>query len=136
MPQVTRHRLLLGAAAAGAFMKHAVSRFSRAVLVAVALYNTPAVAQEHARTQAIRVYCGAQFGDRLTDRQMSPIEGQLYAQPVVITYGNGVTANLGIGTQYYVTPNLFWDLGIRYRSLDRVGSLEFTLLTTAGAGTA
>jgi len=35
-----------------------------------------------------------------------------------------------------VTTNLFWDLGIRYRYLDRVVGLELTLLTTAGAGTA
>jgi hypothetical protein len=35
-----------------------------------------------------------------------------------------------------VTTNMFWDLGIRYRDLDRVVSLELTLLTTAGAGTA
>ena len=99
-------------------MKHAVSRFSLAALAAVALYKAPAVAQQQARAQAIQVYGGA------------------YAQPVGITYGNGVTANLGVGAKYYVTTNLFWDLGIRYWYLDRAVSLEDTLLTTAGAGIA
>ena len=88
-------------------MKHAVSRFSLAALATVALYKAPAVAQQQARAPAIQVYGG-----------------------------NGVTANLGVGAKYYVTTNLFWDLGIRYRYLDRVVSLELTLLTTAGAGTA
>ena len=112
------------------------------MLAAVALYNMPAVAQEQARTQAIQVCCNELFGDRLSDMQVSgrrlhsPVEGEVCAQPVVIKYGNGVTANLGIGTKYYVTTNLFWDLGIRYRYLDRAVSLELTLLTTAGAGTA
>ena len=96
--------------AAETFMKHAVSSFGLAALGAVALYSAPAVAREQARTQAIQVRA--------------------------LTYGNGVTANLGIGTKDYVTTNLFWDLGIRYRYLDRVVSLELTLLTTAGAGTA
>jgi hypothetical protein len=63
-----------------------------------------------------------------------PVAGAAHAW--ALTYGSGVTANLGIGTQDYVTTNLFWDLGIRYRYLDRVVSLELTLLTTAGAGTA
>jgi hypothetical protein len=99
-------------------MKHAVSRFSLAALAAAALYKAPAVAHQQARAQAIQVYGGA------------------YAQPVGITYGNGVTANLVVGAKYYVTTNLFWDLGIRYWYLDRVVSLENTLLTTAGAGTA
>jgi hypothetical protein len=141
-------------------MKHAVSRFSLAALGTVALYGAPAVAQEQAHVQAIQVYGGERFGDRLTDTPVSghtqyrivgyrvpgagyarahmdsPIEAEAYAQPVGITYGNGVTANLGIGTKYYVTTNLFWDLGIRYWYLDRVVSLEGTLLTTAGAGTA
>jgi hypothetical protein len=111
-------------------MKHALSRFSLAALRVVALYNAPAVAQEQARTQAIPVYCGELFGDRQSSGGYSR---EVYAQPVVI---NGVTANLGIGTKYYVTTNLFWDLGIRYRYLDRVVNLELTLLTTAGAGTA
>jgi hypothetical protein len=87
-------------------MKHAVNRFSLAALAAVALYKAPAVAQQQARAQAIQVY------------------------------GGDVTANLGVGAKYYVTTNLFWDLGIRYWYLDRVVSLEDTLLTTAGAGTA
>jgi hypothetical protein len=100
--------------AADTFMKHAVNRFGLAALGAVALYNAPALAQEQARAQAI----------------------QAYAQAVGITYGSGVTANLGVGAKYYVTTNLFWDLGIRYWYLDRVVSLEDALLTTAGAGTA
>jgi len=87
-------------------MKQAVNRFGLAALGAVALYNSPALAQEQARAQAIQVY------------------------------GGDVTANLGVGAKYYVTTNLFWDLGIRYWYLDRVVSLEDTLLTTAGAGTA
>jgi hypothetical protein len=107
--------------AAATRMKHAVSRFSLATLGAVALYRAPAVAQEQPRAQQIQVYDG---------------EWEAYAQPVSITHGNGATANLGIATKYYVTTNLFWDLGIRYRSVDRVVSLEDTLLTTAGAGTA
>ena len=88
-------------------MKHAMSRFSLAALAAVALYKAPAVARQQTRAQAIEAYGG-----------------------------NGVTANLGVGAKYYVTTNLFWDLGIRYWYLDRVVSLEDTLLTTAGAGTA
>jgi hypothetical protein len=151
---------LLRAAAAARRMKQAVSRFSLATLGAVALYRAPAVAQEQARAHEIQVYDGELFGDRLTDTPVSgrtpyrivgyevpgagyarahmdgPIEGEAYAQPVSITYGNGATVNLGIATKYYVTTNLFWDLGIRYRSLDGVVSLEDTLLTTAGAGAA
>jgi hypothetical protein len=106
--------------AAETFMKHAVSSFGLAALGAVALYSAPAVAREQARTQAIQVSSGEPFGDRPTAMQVP----------------GGVTANLGIGTKDYVTTNLFWDLGIRYRYLDRVVSLELTLLTTAGAGTA
>jgi hypothetical protein len=109
-------------------MKHAVSSFSLAALGAVALYGAPAVAQEQARAQAIQI-CG---GELLPGRM--PVAGAAHAW--ALTYGSGVTANLGIGTQDYVTTNLFWDLGIRYRYLDRVVSLELTLLTTAGAGTA
>ena len=99
-------------------MKHAVSKFSLAALAAVALSRAPAAAQQQTRAHAVQVYGGA------------------YAQPVGIPHGNGVTANLGVGAKYYVTTNLFWDLGIRYWYLDRVVSLEDTLLTTAGAGTA
>jgi hypothetical protein len=113
---------MLGATGGRNVMKHAVSSFGLAVLRAVALYNAPAVAQEPAPTQAIQV------------PGRMPVAGAGYAWG--LTYGNGVTANLGIGTRYYVTTNLFWDLGIRYRDLDRVVSLELTLLTTAGAGTA
>jgi hypothetical protein len=123
--------------AAETFMKHAVSSFGLAALGAVALYNAPAVAQEQARAQAIQVYSGELFGNRLTDMPLpgrAPVAGAGYAW--ALRYGNGVTANLGIGTKDYVTTNLFWDLGIRYRYLDRVVSLELTLLTTAGAGTA
>jgi hypothetical protein len=127
-------------------MKHAMSRFSLAALAAVALRGAPTVAQEPARAQAIQVYGGELFRDRLTVTPVSgrtqyrivgsPIEGEAYAQPVGITPGNGVTANLGIATKSYVTTNLFWDLGIRYWYLDRVVSLEDALLTTAGAGAA
>lgn len=127
-------------------MKHAMTRFSLAALGAVALYRAPAVAQEQARAQAIQVYGGELFGDRLTDTPVSgrtqyrivgsPIEGEAYAQSVGITSGSGFTANLGIATKSYVTTNLFWDLGIRYWYLDRVVSLQVTLLTTAGAGAA
>jgi hypothetical protein len=137
MPQVTAldHPLtgrMHGAAGGrGASMTHAVSRFSLAALGAVALYNAPPMAQEQARAEAIQVFGGC--ARAYTD---SPIDGEAYAQPVGITYGNGVTANLGIATANYVTTNLFWDLGIRYWYLDRVVSLEDTLLTTAGAGTA
>jgi hypothetical protein len=137
MPQVTAldHPLtgrMRGAAGGrGTSMTHAVSRFSLAALGAVALYNAPAMAQEQARAEAIQVLGGC--ARAYTD---SPIDGEAYAQPGGITYGNGVTANLGIATTNYVTTNLFWDLGIRYWSLDRVVSLEDTLLTTAGAGTA
>jgi len=118
-------------------MKHALSSFGLAALGAVALYSAPAVAREQARTQAIQVSSGELFGDRLTAMQVPDrmeVAGADYAR--ALTYGNGVTANLGIGTKDYVTTNLFWDLGIRYRYLDRVVSLELTLLTTAGAGTA
>jgi hypothetical protein len=128
---------MLGATGGRNIMKHALSSFGLAALRAVALYSAPAVAQEQARTQAIQVYSGELFGDRLTDMQVpsrTPVAGAGYDW--ALTYGNGVTANLGIGTKYYVTTNLFWDLGIRYRDLDRVVSLELTLLTTAGAGTA
>jgi hypothetical protein len=151
---------LLRAAAAATRMKHAVSRFSLAALGAVALYRAPAAAQEQARAQEIQVYDGELFSDRLTDAPVSgrtpypivgyavpgagyarahmdgPIEGEACAQPVSITYGSGATANLGIASKYYVTTNLFWDLGIRSWYLDGVVSLEVTLLTTAGAGTA
>ena len=113
-------------------MKHAVSRFSLTALGAVLLYNTPAVAKEPARTQATQVSGGELVGDRLD----SPIEGRIYAQPVLITYGNGVTANLGIGTRYYVTTNPFWELGILSWYLDHMVGLDVTPLTTAGAGTA
>jgi hypothetical protein len=117
---------MLGATGGRNVMKHAVSSFSLAVLGTVALCNAPAVAQEQARVQAIQVYRG--------EPGRVPVAGAGYAW--ALTYGNGVTANLGIGTRYYVTTNMFWDLGIRYRDLDRVVSLELTLLTTAGAGTA
>jgi outer membrane beta-barrel protein len=50
----------------------------------------------------------------------SPIEGQVYGRPVVITDSNGVTANAGIGAKYYVTNNLFLDLEARYRYLNRL----------------
>jgi hypothetical protein len=151
---------LLRAAVAATRMKHALSRFSLAALGVVALYRAPAVAQAQARAQAIQVYDGELFSDPLTDTPVSgrtqyrivgyaipdagyarnhtdgPIEGEAYAQPVGITYGNGASANLGIATKSYVTTNLFWDLGIHYGYLDRVVSLEDTLLTTAGAGAA
>ncbi len=109
-------------------MKHAVSSFSLAALGAVALYRAPAVAHEQARAQAIQVYGGELLPGRM------PVAGAGYAS--ALAYGSGVTANLGIGTKDYVTTNLFWDLGIRYRYLGRVVGLELTLLTTAGAGTA
>ena len=120
--------------AAETFMKHAVSSFGLAALGAVALYSAPAAAREQARTQAIQVSSGELFGDRLTAMQVP--DRMEVAGARALTYGSGVTANLGIGTKDYVTTNLFWDLGIRYRYLDRVVSLELTLLTTAGAGTA
>jgi hypothetical protein len=113
---------MLGATGGRNVMKHVVSSFSLAALGAVALYKAPAVTQEQARIQAIQVPARMPVADA----------GYAWA----LTYGNGVTANLGIGTRYYVTTNLFWDLGIRYRDLDRGVSLELTLLTTAGAGTA
>jgi hypothetical protein len=135
---------LLRAAAAATRVKDALSRFSLAALGVVALYRAPAVAQVQARGQAIQVYDGELFGDPLTD---TPVSGRTpyrivgYAVPDAgyarsITYGNGASANLGIATKSYVTTNLFWDLGIHYRYLDRVVSLENTLLTTAGAGAA
>ena len=111
--------------AAETFMKHAVSSVGLAALGAVALYIAPQVSS------------GELFGDRLTAMQVPDrmeVAGAGYAR--ALTYGNGVTANLGIGTKDYVTTNLFWDLGIRYWYLDRAVSLEDTLLTTAGAGTA
>ena len=114
--------------AAETLMKHAVSSFSLAALGVAALYGAPAMAQEQAGAQAIQVY----GGERLPGRM--PVAGAGYAW--ALADGSGVTANLGIGTKDYVTTNLFWDLGIRYRYLDRVVGLELTRLTTAGAGTA
>jgi len=132
---------LLRAAAAATRMKRALSRFSLAALGVVALYRAPAVAHEQARAQAIQVYDGELSSDPVTDTPASSrtqyrIVGEAYAQPVGMTYGDGISANLGIATKSYVTTNLFWDLGIHYGYLDRVVSLENTLLTTAGAGAA
>ena len=147
--------------AAATRMKHAVSRFALAALGVVALYRAPAVAQAQARAQQIQVYDG-ELLRRSSDRNagVRPRSYRIvgYAVPDAGYAGTtcgwsnrggrptsslsayrtarGATANLGIATKYYVTTNLFWDLGIRYRSVDRVVSLENTLLTTAGAGTA
>jgi outer membrane protein W len=68
----------------------------------------------------------------------SPIVGQVYAQPVVITDSNGITANAGIGAKYYLTSDVFLDLEARYRYLDRLvnnSSQDLnTVETTLGFG--
>jgi opacity protein-like surface antigen len=68
----------------------------------------------------------------------SPIKGQDYGRPVVITDSNGVTANAGIGAKCYVTNNLFVDLEARYRCLNRLVNYSSqnlnTVETTLGFG--
>jgi outer membrane beta-barrel protein len=68
----------------------------------------------------------------------SPIVGQVYAQPVVITDSNGITANAGIGAKYYLMSDVFLDLEARYRYLNRLvnnSSRDLnTVETTLGFG--
>ncbi|HWS66445.1 MAG TPA: hypothetical protein VN325_27085 [Steroidobacteraceae bacterium] len=124
------------AVAAGALAKHAVLRFSLAALGAVALYSAPAVAQDCNFTD--NNWSIDLSGGYIPTRASRVVSGDTnLGLTTVITYGHNVTANLGIGTRYYyVTTNLFWDLGIRAWYLDSAVSLEMTPLTTAGAGTA
>jgi hypothetical protein len=140
MPQVSflDHPLtgrMLTAVAAGMLAKHAVLRFSLAALGAVALYSAPAVAQDYNFTD--NNWTIDLSGGYIPTRASRVVSDDTnLGLTTVITYGHNVTANLGIGTRYYVTTNLFWDLGIRSWYLDSVFSLEMTPFTTAGAGTA
>jgi opacity protein-like surface antigen len=52
-------------------MKFAVARFRQSIVAALALYGTPATAQEHAAIQSTEVYGGELFGADLTTTQVS-----------------------------------------------------------------
>ena len=52
----------------------------------------------------------------------SPIAGESNGRAVILTDGNGFTANAGIGVKYYVNGNLYIDALARYRYLDRLVS--------------
>jgi opacity protein-like surface antigen len=66
------------------------------------------------------------------------IAGTINGRPIVLTGSNGFTANAGVGAKYYVINNLFVDLQVRYRYLNRLVSDENqhlnTTETTLGIG--
>ena len=66
------------------------------------------------------------------------IMGAVSARPVAILDSNSFTANAGIGGKYYVTSNLFIDVGARFRYLNRIVSSYQqgmnTAETTIGVG--
>jgi outer membrane beta-barrel protein len=193
-------------------MKFAVARVSQATVAALALYATPAMAQEHADAQSAEIYGGELFGADLTDTQLSgrtprlddnvtygarytynvtdiwgvqlsggydptrasgaitrnlrlttadldvvwnftpqtrivayavagagyawahlesPIMGQVNGLPVVINDSSDFTVNAGIGAKYYLMNNLFLDLDVRYRYLNRLVNRSNQELDTA-----
>jgi outer membrane beta-barrel protein len=59
------------------------------------------------------------------------ITGQIIGTPVALRDSNGFTANVGIGAKYYLTGNLYLDVGARYRYLDRLVSSSNQNLNTA-----
>jgi opacity protein-like surface antigen len=66
------------------------------------------------------------------------IAGTINGRPIVLTGSDGFTANAGVGAKYYVINNLFVDLQVRYRYLNRLVSDENqhlnTTETTLGIG--
>jgi hypothetical protein len=97
--------------------KAAVSRFILAALAALALYSAPATAQynfsDHWRLEVSGAY---------SPKRASHVGSQdTHFGLTTINYDNGVTANLGIWTNY-VKTNLFCDVAVRCWYLDRVVS--------------
>jgi outer membrane beta-barrel protein len=75
-------------AAAGSLKQAAVKyrspAFSLAALALLALYASPALAQEHADTQSVQIYGGELFGDELTK---TPVSGRTPRLDDNITFG-------------------------------------------------
>jgi outer membrane beta-barrel protein len=72
-------------------MMFAVARFRQSIVAALALYGTPATAQEHAAIQSTEVYGGELFGADLTTTQVS---GRTPRLDDNVTYGARYTYNV------------------------------------------
>jgi outer membrane beta-barrel protein len=127
-------------------LKYCSPAFSLAALALLALYASPALAQEQANTQSVQIYGGELFGDDLTK---TPVSGRTPRLDDNVTFGaryNYTVTNIwGIQLSAGYTPTRASrvisgdsDLGLTIIDLDAVWNVtpEFPIIVyvLAGAG--